>query len=671
MNRTDQLNWYEANQQYLMAAVGLVQAELEAFQSGSDKIFPADQQKKPGILEAEDLLAAASTRLSSPSSLETVVRAFGLSDFEKKILITCAGVELSTGFAALIANLQGNNGNLLPSFSLAMAVFKDAHWTAISPASPLRYWRLVHLSDHQLLTRNPIRIDEQLLHYLTGINTIDERLREIVEPLPANGFLVPSQLALAEQAIRACTVQADTSGSFPLIVLNGDDADKAGIAAYISASLGRKLHVLSAYSIPVIKKELTELIRLWNRESAINAYALLLDCSEMETGDKARSMSVQHFIRHLQGLFMVSTSRWSVQTGRQHIELDVSKPTRKEQNSLWQSLLGNSGIHLNGQLDRLVSQFDLNAKTIQQVIAEINIDELPGTVPPAHAAPMVRKDLWNLCCKYSRPRMDELTQRIEPIARWEDLVLPELQMDILKEIAMQVKQRKKVYEDWGFAAANSRGLGISAMFTGESGTGKTMAAEVLANALNLDLYRIDLSQVVNKYIGETEKNLKRIFDASEEGGAILLFDEADALFGKRSEVKDSHDRYGNIEVSYLLQRMEAYRGLAILTTNMKNALDKAFLRRIRFVVQFPFPGISQRAEIWSKVFPADTPLGDLDMDKLSKLSLPGGNIRNIAMNAAFIAAEERVPVGMSQVLRAARSEYNKLDKAMNSIDTDR
>ena len=204
---------------------------------------------------------------------------------------------------------------------------------------------------------------------------------------------------------------------------------------------------------------------------------------------------------------------------------------------------------------------------------------------------------------------------------------------------MHVRQRAKVYDAWGFGAARARGLGISALFAGPSGTGKTMAGEVLANELNLDLYRIDLSQVVNKYIGETEKNLRRVFDAAEEGGAILLFDEADALFGKRSEVKDSHDRYANIEISYLLQRMEAYRGLAILTTNMKSALDTAFLRRLRFVVQFPFPDAAQRAEIWRRVFPAPTPTEGLDFAQLARLQVAGGNIRNMALNAAFLAAE--------------------------------
>jgi SpoVK/Ycf46/Vps4 family AAA+-type ATPase len=226
----------------------------------------------------------------------------------------------------------------------------------------------------------------------------------------------------------------------------------------------------------------------------------------------------------------------------------------------------------------------------------------------------------------------------------------------------------QVYENWGFAAKSARGLGISALFSGASGTGKTMAAEVLANELQLDLYRIDLSQVVSKYIGETEKNLRRVFDAAEQGGAILLFDEADALFGKRSEVKDSHDRYANVEISYLLQRMEAYRGLAILTTNLKDAIDTAFMRRIRFVVAFPFPDAAQRAEIWRRVFPSQTPTEGLDVERLSRLSLAGGNIHNIAMYAAFLAADAHQPVEMSHLLHAARAEYSKLEKPLSEAE---
>ena len=216
-------------------------------------------------------------------------------------------------------------------------------------------------------------------------------------------------------------------------------------------------------------------------------------------------------------------------------------------------------------------------------------------------------------------------------------MLPAEQTTLLHQIAQQVEQRHTVYEDWGFAAKMNRGLGISALFAGDSGTGKTMAAEVIANDLQLNLYRIDLSAVVNKYIGETEKNLRRLFDAAEDGGAILFFDEADALFGKRSEVKDSHDRYANIEINYLLQRMEAYRGLAILATNMKGALDPAFMRRLRFIVNFPFPGASERKLMWQKVFPrrALKDTADLDYDRLARFTVTGGNIHSIALNAAF------------------------------------
>jgi SpoVK/Ycf46/Vps4 family AAA+-type ATPase len=202
------------------------------------------------------------------------------------------------------------------------------------------------------------------------------------------------------------------------------------------------------------------------------------------------------------------------------------------------------------------------------------------------------------------------------------------------------------------------------MFAGDSGTGKTLAAEVIANQVKLDLWRVDLSRTLDKYIGETEKNLRRIFDAAEESGAILLFDEADALFSKRTEAKDSADRFTNVEVSYLLQRMETYSGLAILTTNLRASVDTAFLRRIRFVVPFPFPKADQRALIWSRAFPAATPTQGLDAARLAQLNVAGGNIKNIALNAAFLAASDGGPVSMGHLLKAARSEYTKLERTL-------
>jgi SpoVK/Ycf46/Vps4 family AAA+-type ATPase len=336
--------------------------------------------------------------------------------------------------------------------------------------------------------------------------------------------------------------------------------------------------------------------------------------------------------------------------------------TRDEQHALWQRALGSKPGTVNGGYLALVSQFDLGMSAIHAAAREaLGRQALYGDQSKAD-------DLWAACRSQARPALANLAQPIEPRATWKDLVLPASKVETLRQIAVQVRQRYKVYEEWGFAAKSARGLGISTLFSGPSGTGKTMAAEVLANELQLDLFRIDLSSAVSKYIGETEKNLRRIFDAAEAGGAILLFDEADALFGRRSEVKDSHDRYANVEISYLLQRMEDYRGLAILTSNIKTALDTAFQRRIRFIVPFPFPDAKQRAEIWHKSFPNDTPRDGLNLNKLARLNVAGGHIRNIAMNAAFCAADDGGAVQMQHILSAARSEYAKMEKPLTEAE---
>ena len=346
------------------------------------------------------------------------------------------------------------------------------------------------------------------------------------------------------------------------------------------------------------------------------------------------------------------------------ISLPVHPPTSSEQRLLWQTALNSASADLNSCVEKLASQFTLPTPAIFAVAAEALLQQESGEHLPTHLS----TTLWNLCRLQAQPQMDDLAQRIEATATWEDLVLPEVQMKVLRAIAAHVRQRSQVYERWGFEAKGSRGLGISALFTGASGTGKTMAAEVLAQELRLDLYRIDLSSVVSKYIGETEKNLRRVFDAAEAGSAILLFDEADALFGKRSDVKDSHDRYANMEVSYLLQRMEAYQGLAILTTNMKESIDTAFLRRIRFVIKFPFPDASQREEIWRRIFPKATPVENLEITKLARLNVSGGNIRNIALNAAFLAADAQTPVKMEHLLEAAQEEYLKLERTLTDSE---
>ncbi len=531
------------------------------------------------------------------------------------------------------------------------------------PGSPLRHWRLIDVGSGSSLVTSPLRIDERILHYLVGIDTADDRLAGLIYPVMDEFILAPSQAAVAERIRHVWSTWQD--GLPALVQLCGTDrVIKRAVARLAAGSVGLGLCRLDALALPSDPRELSALVRLWEREALLSRQALLLECDGSDGPDAAREQAISQFLATCRSALLLSSVDPRPQTGRPSINLDVERPTTQEQRTLWGQLLGASGGSLNGTVDQLAAQFNLNGPEIV-LAAQVSVEPSPDG-QSGDLAQQAESRLWNACRVQARPRLHDLAQRVANAATWDDLVLPELQMQTLRDIAAHVRQRARVYETWGFAQKSNRGLGISALFAGASGTGKTLAAEVLANELNLDLYRIDLSQVVSKYIGETEKNLRRVFDAAESGGAVLLFDEADALFGKRSEVKDSHDRYANIEVSYLLQRMEAYRGLAILTTNMKSALDSAFLRRIRFIVNFPFPDAGQRAEIWRRIFPPATPTDGLDAARLARLNVAGGNIRNIALNAAFLAADAREPVRMQHLLRAAKIEYAKLEKTLST-----
>jgi hypothetical protein len=595
--------------------------------------------------------------MPGPSALETLCAAFRLSPFERDVLLLCAGIELDSAFAASCAAAQGDARKIHPTFSLALAALPGAHWSALAPSSSLRRWRLVELTNNEGLVAAPLRIDERILHFLTGINQLDDRLLPLVEPLPVPEDLPPSQL---EVVARIAQLLANNGSPMPPVVqLCGPDGiGRNGVAALACREFGLRLHSLRLADIPASAAERESLARLWEREALLGHSALLVEADEIDPADHGRALL--SFLENVQGIVFVSRRDPLRPWRRPIVRFDVRKPSSAEQEQLWNKSLGEDLGRLNGQVENVVAQFSLGSRQIEAACAALGARSGSETE--------LGRQLWHACRIQSRSRLDDLAQRIEPAATWDELVLPEAQRQLLREITVHVRQRTKVYETWGFAEKGERGLGISALFAGSSGTGKTMAAEVLARELSLDLYRIDLSSVVSKYIGETEKNLRRVFDAAEEGGAILLFDEADALFGKRSEVKDSHDRYANIEVSYLLQRMESYRGLAILTTNLKNALDPAFLRRLRFIVQFPFPDAAQRAEIWRHIFPARTPTHELDLPKLSRLNIAGGNIRNIALNAAFLAAEANEPVRMPHLLRAARGEYAKLEKPLTESE---
>lgn len=614
-------SWHEANQRYLMARVALARERVAGHTQGA----------------AEEVEGAA-LALPAPSALDTLCDAFRLSPFERDILLLCAGMEL-----------DGAQTDA-PTFSLALSALPEAHWSALTPAGALRYWRLIETGAGDTLTRCPLRIDERVLHYLAGLAYPDTRLQGFIAPVVAPDDLPSSQLAVAD------SIGKLLSSGTTVQVMGDDYGDRLSVSAMACARMGVMLNSINAADLPGVADR-EALARIWEREAVFSRSALLVDYEAAENKHAALA-----FIESVHGMVIVTGREPLRSWKRQIVRVDVNRPSTEEQRCLWHATLGPAAERLNGHVDAVISNFRLGLPAIRAAASQARAAlDSASDVPPSV--------LWDACRVQARASLDGLAQRIEPVATWHDLVLPDQQTRTLREVVTQVRYRAHVYEQWGFGGKGARGLGISALFAGSSGTGKTMSAEVIANELRLDLYRIDLSQVVSKYIGETEKNLQRVFDAAEESGAVLLFDEADALFGKRSEVRDSHDRYANIEVSYLLQRMEAYRGLAILTTNMKALLDTAFLRRIRFILEFPFPDASYRAEIWRRIFPAATPTEALDHGKLANLSIAGGNIRNIALQAAFFAAQSSQPVRMWHLLCAARSEYSKLDKSLTDSET--
>lgn len=639
-------SWSTLNQRYLWAAVAGMRERLSSDQLTTE-------------LSGVPLSTPPWSDDYPPPALETLCHLFRLSEFERSVILLCAAVELEPALTQSCAALQDTPPRPYPTFDLALRLLPHPHWDALTPMAPLRYWQLVEMQGDTGLTTLPLRLNERILHYLMGIAYLDPVLDGLVMRVSVSETLPPSQQTLATQIQQ---LWSHPDGAIPpLVHLCGTElTSHQAIAAAAAQELGMRLYLLDAADLPAATEGRDEprtdfvhhLHRLWDREAILSNYALLVH--SRARSEREYPPALIPFLRRLRSRTILSTMEPITVPQRQVVRLDVMRPSHSEQADLWREALGTVGTSLNGQIGQLVTQFDLEPAQIRQTVANL---ELNGSDSPGSA-------LWNACRQQARVALEDLAQRLVPVATWEDLVLPEPQLRTLQEIVVAVQQRSQVYEHWGFKQKNSRGLGISALFAGSSGTGKTMAAEILAQALHLDLYRIDLSAVVSKYIGETEKNLRRIFDAAEQGGVILLFDEADALFGKRSEVKDAHDRHANIEVSYLLQRMESYRGLAILTTNFKNALDTAFLRRIRFVVPFPFPDLTQRQIIWQRIFPPQTPTQDLDYGRLARLTVAGGNIYSIAMNGAFLAAAEGVPVQMSHLLRSAQSEYAKLEKPL-------
>jgi SpoVK/Ycf46/Vps4 family AAA+-type ATPase len=619
-----------------------------------------------------------------PARLRRLCELFDLDTFEREALLVCLAPDVDLRYERLYAYLQDDVSRRRPTVDLVLRLLgvpgrqsSAAERTALSPAGRLMQRGLLTPpaddggSGQASLLARPLRIEERIVDYLVGSDRVDVRLEPLARLFGADDSA--AQWSLPDD-LRTGLVRLLSDGRPHLLYLCGPaSAAKRGTARAAAAQADRALLVVDAQAMLAGHAEragalLAACVREALLQDAVLAFdgfdALLTDepTAALALGTLRRAVADAQVTVLLLGEIRWEPSAWL--PVRAALRLDISPLAAGDRVRLWRS-------QVDGQLPAdavadLAARYRLvEDEAIHAVTAEARSRaELRGS------AEIELVDVQAAARTIATPPLEGLARHIEPRYGWDDIVLPPDGLAQLREMCARAKHQMTVLERWGYGRKHARRRGTTALFAGQPGTGKTMAAEIVAGSLGLDLYRIDLSAVVSKYIGETEKNLERIFRAADQGDAVLLFDEADAIFGKRSEVRDARDRYANVEVAYLLQRLEVYEGLAVLTTNLRGNIDEAFLRRLDCVLEFPLPEEAERLQIWQRSVPPEAPLAeDVDLSFLArKFKLAGGHIRNIALTAAYLAAEDRTPIGMKHFARATRREYQKLGKLIAESD---
>ncbi len=626
----------------------------------------------------EDLArhAAAARGAGIRLPLAELARRFALTPFDVDALLFCLAPEIDGRYETLYAYLQDDVTRRRPTAGLILALLAPAREerlalrARLSAAAPLlRHGLLVWAAGEEEapFPSRPLRADDRIVAFLLEHDGLDERLAPFARraaPRAALGELtLPAGLGAALRRL----VRARPAGGTPLrLVFQGEPgAGRRLTAEALAAEAGLGLLAADVPALLAQGSGLRSLAGRLRREATLLGCALYLDGAESLLDEPAAG-SARELLEALAGcavpVVLGSTRPWPAALGGEAapLRIDFPAPDAATRRALWQTALRRHGVRPGPEadLDLLADRFAFTPGRIDRAVAEARQRAALGTDGPGAVA---AADLDRACRAQAGGGLAALARRIEPLYVWDDLVLPADRLAQLREVCAHVRHRRQVFERWGFERKLARGKGISALFVGPSGAGKTMAAEILAAELGLDLYRIDLSAVVSKYIGETEKNLARIFQEAEASHAMLFFDEADAIFGKRSQVKDAHDRYANIEINYLLQRMEEHPGVVILASNFRKNIDEAFTRRLRFVIELPLPDEGLRRRLWRQLFPAETPLAaGVDLDFLARrFKLTGGSIRNITLHAAFLAAAASGEVRMEHVLRATRRELAK------------
>jgi SpoVK/Ycf46/Vps4 family AAA+-type ATPase len=619
--------------------------------------------------------------------LNELGRLFQLSMFDIDTILVCMLPELDLGYQQLYSYLQDDVTKRSPTVNLVLQLLCESFADmlqarqAFSPESPLLRHHLLHLNDDHSSRPGPLlakflQVDERVAGYLLETDRIDTRLLHF------------SHLAHPNIKLSDVTLTDDTKERLTKLITQFREkglvcnfhgprgVGKKATAEAVCAELGVPILNVDVNKMLAVNTPLELSLRLIFREGRLQNAAILFDGYDLLLGDEKEIRSgYESLITELENyskwVFLVSEKEWqpgAILYSKSFTSVELPTPSYKARRQLWERQWdGDSAVATDIDFGDLASKFRLSGGQIRDVVAAAR--SLARWRDPAKAT-ITAQDLYAACRRQFRGTLGALSRKIQPKYSWPDIILPKDQMEQLHEICSYVKYYYTVYDGWGFEHKLSTGKGLNALFSGPSGTGKTMAAEIIANELGLDLYKIDLSAIVSKYIGETEKNLDRIFREGQTSNAILFFDEADALFGKRSEVRDSHDRYANIEVAYLLQKMDEYEGAVILATNLRKNMDEAFARRMHFTVEFPAPEEADRHRIWQNIFPREAPLAtDIDLSFLARqFKITGGNIKNIALGAAFLAAQDGGSINMENIIWATKREFQKMGKLCTESD---
>ncbi|MDD1725058.1 MAG: ATP-binding protein, partial [Methanospirillum sp.] len=649
----------------------ITDAEIENLFFGKDSAGDPDPT---GLLPAIDAITRmiderknSSLETGIPLGLPWLLSLFCLDSLEETALIMCLGAEIDPKYGRVYAYLNNDASQKLPTVGLVMSIARispDDQPDALlrfSHDSPLIRSGILTSPDTGSLVMRPLRLDERVVRFILGQDSIPEGTRQYMEVYYPDKVHEPAE---GSHAISALIREDGTR----CIYIEGPCSDSR-------SNLARR--VCSELQLPLIIVDTESLFHSTSPEIIVTK--CLLEAALRQAAlcfDNTDFLAAPEMQEKRDHLTMAVTERYgpiffagSIPSPFKHpplFTIRIPPPEIHARISLWEGALAGIPLEDTVNLPVLSSRFRLSAGQIREAALAAWSYAVAGN---SRKPVITQDDLITACRESSNQNLSDHAKKIHPIYTWDDIILPRDSFDQLKEICSHVDNRQTVYHDWGFAKTLSRGRGLNILFSGPSGSGKTMAAEILAHELRLDLYKIDLSTVVSKYIGETERNLSRIFHEAETSNAILFFDEADALFGKRSDVRDSHDRYANIEINYLLQKMEDYDGITILATNMKHHIDAAFLRRMHFVIEISSPDEHHRKLLWSKIFPRAVPSEELDFGFLARqFAITGGNIRNIAVNAAFLAAGNSGKVTMQHIIHATKREYQKIGRVCTETE---